>query len=99
MLQAQECYLVSLFQNLISNNIRYRGLEPPRIRVSVQETDGMFQFAVADNGVGIGPEYHSKIFVAFKRLTGVGLAICQRAVERYGGRIWVESESNGKNYL
>jgi light-regulated signal transduction histidine kinase (bacteriophytochrome) len=98
-LKAHGAYFVSLFQNLIENAIKYRGSEPPRIDVSVRENHGQLLFAIADNGMGIEREYHDKIFVPFKRLhgkaipgTGIGLAICQRVVERYGGRIWVESE-------
>ena len=98
-LKAYEAHLSPLFQNLIENAIKYRGTEPPRIHISVQALEDQFQFAVADNGIGIEPEYREKIFVPFKRLhgkdipgTGIGLAICQRVVERYGGRIWVESE-------
>ena len=90
--------LVPLFQNLIANAIKYRRECPPRVHLSVQETDGQLRFAVADNGMGIDPKYHRQIFEIFKRLhgndipgTGLGLAICQRVVERYGGRIWVES--------
>jgi PAS domain S-box-containing protein len=98
-INAYEAHFISLFQNLIGNAIKYRGSQPPRIHISVGEMDGQLRFAVADNGMGIDSEYYDKIFVAFKRLhgkqipgTGIGLAICQRVVERYGGRIWVESE-------
>ena len=106
-LHAHEAHLFSLFQNLISNSIKYRSESPPKINISVKQEDGFYRFAIADNGIGIDPDYHSKIFVAFKRLhgkeipgTGVGLAICQRVVERFGGRIWVESEEGkGSTFL
>ncbi len=89
-----------LFQNLIGNAIKYRGKDPPRIQVSAEKQDGgVARLAIADNGLGIDAEYHQKVFGVFKRLhgkdvpgTGIGLAICQRVVERYGGRIWVESQ-------
>jgi light-regulated signal transduction histidine kinase (bacteriophytochrome) len=90
---------VQLFQNLIGNAIKYRGDLPPRIHVSAEHRDAEWRFAVTDNGIGIEPEYYLTIFGVFKRLhgtaipgTGIGLAICQRVVERYGGRIWVESK-------
>jgi signal transduction histidine kinase len=89
---------VQLFQNLIGNAIKYRGLEPPKIHVSAKPRHSGWTFCVEDNGIGIDPEYAQQIFGVFKRLhghlypgTGIGLAICQRIVERYGGRIWVES--------
>ena len=89
---------VQLFQNLIGNAIKYHGAAPPRIHVSAELGDAEWRFAVSDNGMGIAPEYYLTIFGVFKRLhgsaipgTGIGLAICQRVVERYGGRIWVES--------
>lgn len=106
-LRAYRAHFEPLFQNLIGNAIKYRGAQPPRIHVSVQEVDGELRFRVSDNGIGIDPEYHQQIFEVFRRLhgkkipgTGVGLAICQRVVERYGGRIWVESKSGqGSTFL
>ena len=98
-LKAHESRMISLFLNLIGNAIKYRGDQRPRIHVTVFREPGEFIFAVADNGIGIPAEYHEAVFEAFKRLhgreiagTGIGLAICQRIVERYGGQIWVESE-------
>ncbi len=91
--------LVHLFQNLLSNALKYRRAEPPRIRIDVAEDTLHWRFCVADNGIGIPKEFHTQVFGIFKRLhdrteypgTGIGLAICQKIVERYGGRIWVES--------
>jgi len=92
-------HLVELFQSLIGNAFKYRSERPPRIHVSALKENGIWRLAVADNGIGIDPQYHQNVFVVFKRLrgrmnpgTGIGLAICQRVVERSGGRIWVESQ-------
>jgi light-regulated signal transduction histidine kinase (bacteriophytochrome) len=69
------------------------------VRIFAENLGEEWRFAVADNGMGIDPKYHQQVFGVFKRLhreaiagTGIGLAICQRVVERYGGRIWVESQ-------
>ena len=90
---------MQLFQNLIGNGLKYRSERPPRIHVSAERQDGLWRIAIQDNGIGIAPEYHKQIFGVFKRLhgkavpgTGIGLAICKRVVERYGGQIWVESQ-------
>jgi light-regulated signal transduction histidine kinase (bacteriophytochrome) len=97
--EGQRAHFVQLFQNLIGNAIKYRGEQAPRILISADQMENVWRVAVADNGLGIAPEYHSQIFGVFKRLhgqaisgTGMGLAICQRVVERYNGRIWVESQ-------
>jgi PAS domain S-box-containing protein len=91
--------LAQLFQNLIGNAIKYRGVDLPDIRVSAVQNAGEWVLSVCDNGLGIDPAYHERIFGVFKRLhgseypgTGIGLALCKRIVERHGGRIWVESE-------
>jgi two-component system CheB/CheR fusion protein len=96
----EEVMLIQLFQNLISNSIKYRGEETPRIHVSADRGAEGWLFAVRDNGIGIDPQYADRVFGMFKRLhgsevpgTGIGLAICKKAVERQGGRIWVESEA------
>jgi PAS domain S-box-containing protein len=95
-----EAHLQQVFQNLITNALKYRREEPPRIHVSAVNGGSAWRFSVQDNGIGIEPQYKEKIFGVFKRLhrdqkysgTGIGLAICKRVVNRYGGRIWVESE-------
>ena len=107
---ADEAQLARLFQNLIDNAIKFRGQEPPRVHVSAERLPlpqagegrggGEWIFSVRDNGLGIEPQYHERIFVIFQQLhgkekypgTGIGLAICKRIVERHGGRMWVESE-------
>ena len=93
-------HLQQILQNLISNSLKYHDDTPPRIHVSSAEQFAQWRFSVRDNGIGIEPQYRDKIFGVFKRLhhdrtyggTGIGLAICKRVVERYGGKIWVESE-------
>jgi PAS domain S-box-containing protein len=105
-LRGHQAHFLSLFQNLVENAIKYRSHTAPRIRVSAAQSDGEVRFAVVDNGMGIAPEHREKIFQAFKRLhgsaipgTGVGLAICRRIVERYGGRIWAEAgEGEGTTF-
>ncbi|HTS78432.1 MAG TPA: PAS domain S-box protein [Bryobacteraceae bacterium] len=94
-------HLQQVFQNLVSNAIKYRSPDrAPVLRITAQAEDEYFVFSVADNGIGIDREYTETIFGLFKRLhsndaysgTGIGLAICKRIVDRYHGRIWVESE-------
>jgi signal transduction histidine kinase len=91
-------HLIQLFQNLISNAIKYRTQAAPTIRITAHKERGEWCFAFSDNGLGIKPEYHDRVFEFFKRFhgngipgTGMGLAICRRIAERYGGRIWLES--------
>lgn len=93
--------LVELFQNLIGNALKFRRAgTTPVVTVSADGHDGEWVFSITDNGIGIAPEYHERVFTIFERLhtqetypgTGIGLAVCRRIVERHGGRIWVESE-------
>ena len=100
--------LTQLFQNLLSNAMKFqRGEEAPAITIAARQQDSMWLVDVKDNGIGIEEEYADQIFAPFKRLhgmadyegSGVGLAICKRAVERHGGRIWVDSKpSNGSSF-
>lgn len=92
--------LTQLFQNLISNALKFQGDAPPLIHIGVASRPGEWVFSVQDNGIGLEPSYRDRIFLIFQRLhskadypgTGIGLAICKKIVERHGGVIWVESE-------
>lgn len=91
--------LMQVFQNLVSNALKYRGEQPPVVRISARPEGTTVAFAVADNGIGIEEQYFERIFIIFQRLhsdpkisgTGIGLALCKKIVERHGGRIRVES--------
>jgi PAS domain S-box-containing protein len=90
--------LTQVFQNLISNAIKYRGPSAPLVKIDARADGPNWVFSIADNGIGIAPAYHEAIFGLFKRLhaedyagTGIGLAVCKRIIERHRGRIWVES--------
>jgi light-regulated signal transduction histidine kinase (bacteriophytochrome) len=97
---ADEGQLGQLFLNLIGNAIKYHGPAAPTIHVSGTRQGAHWLFSVADNGIGIDPQYSERIFTVFQRLhtwdqyqgTGIGLALCKKIVERHGGKIWVESE-------
>ena len=91
--------ITQIFQNLISNSIKYYNEAPPRIHISAKQNKKAVIFSVSDNGIGIDPQYYERIFTIFQRLhskekysgTGIGLAICKKIVERHHGKIWVES--------
>ncbi|MEO6861408.1 MAG: PAS domain S-box protein [Microcoleus sp.] len=98
---AGDCFqLLQLFQNLIGNAIKYRSSEAPVVLLGASRQGDNWVFSVQDNGIGIAEQHHPRIFQIFQRLhtqteysgTGIGLAICQRIVDRHGGRLWVESE-------
>lgn len=90
----------ALFEHLIENAIKYNNNEPPIIEFTCGKRGTYFEFGIQDNGIGIEPAYHERIFQLFKRLhhrteyegTGIGLAVCRKIVELSGGRMWVESE-------
>lgn len=93
--------MIQLFQNLVSNGVKFRGERKPVVKVEYFEKDDGHLIQVKDNGIGIAPEYQEKIFEMFRRLhtreeyegTGIGLATCKKIVDRHAGQIWVESVS------
>ena len=95
--------LTSLFQNLISNAVKFRGSEPPVIQIAALRKDGDWQLSFSDNGIGIDREYAERIFLIFQRLhsreaydgSGIGLALCRKIVEYHGGRIWLDTGYTG----
>jgi PAS domain S-box-containing protein len=97
---ADSIQLAQVFQNLISNAIKFRSDKAPEIEISAKKKADEWLFSVQDNGIGIDPKFSERIFEVFKRLhkkeeypgTGIGLSICKKIVERHGGHIWVESE-------
>ena len=98
--RADPAQLTQLFQNLISNGIKFRDGRSPRVHVGAEQKNGEWRFWVRDNGVGFDPDEAAGLFVIFQRLhtreeypgTGIGLAVCKKIVERHGGRIWAEAE-------
>ncbi|MBW2567175.1 MAG: PAS domain-containing sensor histidine kinase [Deltaproteobacteria bacterium] len=98
---ADQAQVSQLLQNLLSNSIKFRGEGPPHIHISSEQENGQWIFSVSDDGIGIDPQYHERIFAIFQRLhgrteydgTGIGLSVCKSIVERHGGNIWLESKS------
>jgi PAS domain S-box-containing protein len=109
-IMGDESQIVRLFQNLLGNALKYRSPDrAPVIKVEAERKGGHWQFMVRDNGIGVVPEFHERIFVLFQRLhsrkeypgTGIGLSLCRKIVERHGGRIWVVSikEQAGSSFF
>ena len=102
-LRAHPVQLAQLFQNLIANAVKFRGEAPPEISISARPGEALWEFTVADNGIGIEPEYAERVFDFGQRLhsdaevpgSGIGLTVCKTVVERHDGRIWVEPSPRG----
>ena len=102
-MKGNESLILQLFQNLIENAIKYKKKsELPKIHISCEKKNSLYEFSIKDNGIGIDIQYHNRIFIVFQRLhstrdykgTGIGLSICKRIVELHGGTIWLDSKEN-----
>ncbi len=99
MVMGNTVQFTQLFQNLISNAIKFRGTSPPEIEISVERLNSGWKVSVKDNGIGIDKVHFERIFIVFQRLhgrgdfpgAGIGLAICKKIVELFGGQLWLES--------
>jgi light-regulated signal transduction histidine kinase (bacteriophytochrome) len=93
--------LTTVFQNLLGNSLKFRGEDPPRVRVDADRDGDRWLLRFADNGIGIEHEYAERIFVIFQRLharntypgTGIGLSMCRKIVEHHGGMMWLEQHA------
>ncbi|MHB1355059.1 MAG: ATP-binding protein [Anaerolineae bacterium] len=108
MVLADRAQLKQVFEHLIANAVKFKSDAPPRVVISAQQKSGNWEFCIADNGIGIDPQFCDRIFIIFQRLhergkyegSGMGLAICKKIVERLGGYIWAESEPGvGSRFL
>ncbi len=100
--------LTAVFQNLLSNALKFSGGKPPRIVVTARRDEPFWQFSFSDNGIGIDPDYAERIFVIFQRLndraaypgTGIGLAMSRKIIEYFGGKIWLDTScTDGARFL
>ncbi|MGE5621414.1 MAG: sensor histidine kinase, partial [Candidatus Bathyarchaeota archaeon] len=99
-LPVDRAQMFQVLQNFIENGIKYNHSRPPRIAIACDRQEREWVFSVADNGIGIEPKHHERIFEIFRRLhayhevpgTGIGLALCRRIIERHGGHTWVNSQ-------
>jgi light-regulated signal transduction histidine kinase (bacteriophytochrome) len=105
---AEPPLLTAVFQNLLSNALKFRGEKVPRIVITVSRQEPFWLFSFADNGIGIEPDYADRIFVIFQRLhersaypgTGIGLAMTRKIIEYFGGRIWLDTTvTDGARFL
>jgi len=99
-IMANEVQMSQLFQNFLTNALKFKGERDPVVEVSAQKAGNEWQFTISDNGIGIDEQHFAQIFVIFQRLhgrteypgTGIGLAMCKKIVENFGGRVWVKSK-------